>query len=300
MGFLNGGFSASESSGDTESAGSAESAATEEPAAPEQQTEPAAAPEPPKGERVQVPSRRGAAAAKRDAIEQKLSALESQHTKTVEQMRQDLAQRDAELARLRGGFEAIQPFLAQRQQAPAPAAPDPDQLAREARALLDSGDFDGYQRKTMEATEARILAKIPRQQPAPPAQAPISPVVSALMAQHPKVLEAGDRGVQLAVIKDQELAVMGVPNGPDRWRRAFEMASTALGGTAQQPASYSQASREVLSGVPTARGGAKGTDAGPGVTLSAYEVEVARRCGMTKEEYVQYIIEAHPERVEQR
>lgn len=252
--------------------------------------------EPQRTEKV-VLSRKERSIGKQQAFEKQLSELKETFSKHGTDTAAAIAQRDAEIARLRGGFDVLAPLIARQQQAAAPPPPDPNAMMREAKKALDAGDFDLYQQKVMEATEARIFARLPPPQQQVQQAPGTNPVVTAIMGQFPTVLNAGERGLQLAIIKDQELAVMGYPNGPDRYRKAFELASNMLqpAGSAQ----YSQNSREVLSGVPPARsGGGKSGNGEAGVHLSAYELSVAEKCGMTREEYAKYIVEADPKRLE--
>lgn len=272
-----------------------EGAATETPTDGGGQDDTPAQEQPQRTEKV-VLSRRERSIGKQQAFEKQLTELKETFSKHGSDTAAAIAQRDAEIARLRGGFDVLAPLIARQQQAAAPAPPDPTAMMREAKKALDAGDFDLYQQKVMEATEARIFARLPPPQQQVQAQG-TNPVVTAIMGQFPTVLNAGERGLQLAIIKDQELAVMGYPNGPDRYRKAFELASNMLqpAGAAQ----YSQTSREVLSGVPPARsGGGKGGNGEAGVHLSAYELSVAEKCGMTREEYAKYIVEADPKRLE--
>ncbi len=137
---------------------------------------------------------------------------------------------------------------------------------------------------------------IPQQQQYVPQQPAMPPHIQMMMMQHPAVVNAGDRGIQLAIVEDQKLALQGVPNTPERYQKAFQLAAIAL--APNSAAAYSQDSRGALSGIPNARStgsGGKGGDAG--VNLTAYELEVARKCGMSKAEYAQYIADAHPERL---
>lgn len=242
-------------------------------------------------ERVAVPSRRKAAAEGKAAIERQVADLAKTLSERDEsfrtELRTQLAQRDQDIARMRGSFEA----LAQRQAAPTPAAPDPAALRKAARAALDSGDFDEYQNLTEQAILARVPA--PQQAAAPAPGIPIP--VQAVLASFPDVLEQ-PTGMQLAIIEDQRLALKGIPNTPARYRQAFELARAQLGKPAA-PA-FSQSSRGVLAGVPPARNSAGAASGEPGVQLTDYELSVAQRCGMTKAEYAAFIAEANPKRLQ--
>ena len=296
MGFLSGGADGGEG-GESQVEGSV-SDATE---APEGGTEPGGDPQdaapPPRTERVPL-GRRAEAKARKDSFEKELGSIKESLSKQEREYREELSRRDTEIARLRGAYEALQPMVSQRQAQAEPPPADPAALRREARKALDANDFDGYEAKTQEAmlieAERRILARLPQQQ-AQPVQ---NPVVSALLAQFPAVLQSGQRGMDLAVVEDRKLAILGHQDGPDRWRKAMELASVALGGSQETPRQYSASSRETLAGLPTARSSAgSSANEGPGVELSTYELQVAERAGMSREEYAKYMAEAYPERV---
>jgi hypothetical protein len=122
-------------------------------------------------------------------------------------------------------------------------------------------------------------------------------MVMAMMSQFPAVVNAGEKGRLLAIIKDQELGLMGMPDGMDRYRKAFELAANQLGGQQQTQPQFSQASRGALAGVSGARNSGPTGAGEPGIVLSAYEKDVARRCGMSLEEYATYVAEGQPDRV---
>lgn len=267
---------------------------------PGQQQEPApdaepAAPTPEPTERVQL-GRRARAQQERASVSAKLADIEKSIATTQEKHNRELADRDAELHRLRGVTEALAPMLQNLRQ-PQQQAPQvtPDQLFREAEKALDDKDINTYQRKFAEAVKMQVLAEVPRPQQVQQ-QPQMNPIVGAMLAQHPKVLQAGDRGMALAAAHDNVLAAQGLPATPDRWKKAIELADQSLGGS-PTTASARDANREVLSGIPTAGRSGAARDEGPGVELTALELKWANLGGMSKEEYAKYIAEADPSRL---
>ncbi len=265
-------------------------------------------PEPEKKERVSLPPRRSPGH-RREALEavEKVKAFEETLAKEREEWRKELSTRDQELARLRGGFEALQPILQQRQQPQAAAAPpiDPEALRREARAALDASRFDDYERLTAQATRYEAKQEVlkdleergyfanGRQQAGPQ----IDPRLQIIMNQHPKVM-LDPAGPQIAIAEDMKLAAHGQANGPARWKRAYEMAEAEIAGREPAPREFSQQGAGAMAGIPTGRNSAGGGgQRGPGVELSELEKSWATRAGMSYSEYAEEIARAHPERV---
>lgn len=267
-----------------------------------------AVPEPEKKEHVALPTgRRGRAAARagNEALD-KVAALEQTWTKEKDDFRRELATRDTEIARLRGGFEALQPILQQRQapQPPAPPPPDPSAIRREARAALDAGRYDDYERLSAHATRIEAKAEVFKEleergvfQDRGPARSGVDPRLQIIMNQHPRVALAPN-GQELAIAKDMELAALGQQNGPERWKRAYEMAEAMIGGQATTSREFSQQGAGAMAGIPTGRNTAGTGAARPrGVELSDLEKDWARRGGMSYEEYAEELAKAHPERI---
>lgn len=247
----------------------------------------------PEGAPVKL-SRREAQRQRSDELTSKLDAL----TKTFDESRKSweakLAQVEQENARHRGAFEMLtRQQQIQQAQVSQPQRKSPDEIKRAAREALDAGKFDDWDRLNTEAILEQVKSLIPAQQQV---QSGPHPVVQAMMVQFPAVVNAGQRGIDMAIAQDNVLAAMGVPDGPERYRKAFELASNTLSGQNPQQPQYSQASRGALAGLPANRTG--GQSAGePGIMLSAYEKEVARRCGMSLEEYAGFLAESQPDRV---
>jgi hypothetical protein len=258
-------------------------------------SEPAAISTKPDGAPVKL-SRREAQRQKNDDLAAKLDTLTKSFGDAQKTWETKLSQVEQENARSRGAFEAIvaqtrQQQIQQGQQTPRKS---PDEMKRAAREALDAGKFDDWDRLNTEAILEQVKGLIPAQQPV---QSGPHPVVQAMMAQYPAVLNAGQRGVDMAIAQDNVLAAMGVPDGPERYRKAFELASNTLGGQQQQQPQFSQASRGALAGVSGARNSGPTGAGDPGIMLSAYEKDVARRCGMSLEEYASFLAEAQPDRV---
>jgi hypothetical protein len=290
MGFLDSG-AGSDMSG-SEGAESTEAADTAAPESTGADTMVAVEPtEAPKTERVYLKKAERSARVK-DELGRKIADLESSVSKRDAEYRAQLAERDTELGRLRGTLETLAPMIQQRQQDMAPKKADPDQLMREAGEALDKQDLEGYHRKFAEAIIARMPQPPPQQQYQP--QGP-SPEVQVLLAKHENVARAGERGKNMVIAHDNLLAARGIAGGYDRWSRAFAAANTELAQEAGPQ--FSQQSRGVLSGVPTTRNQGSGEE-GPGVTLNSDELKWAAAAGMSKSEYVKYLLEGDPNRLE--
>jgi hypothetical protein len=217
----------------------------------------------------------------------------------------EFARRDQEIAMLRGEISArlSQPQVIQQQAPTAPAGPDPAELRRQARQALDNKDFSEYERLSELATIERVKREFePRfaqvQAPAQQQQGGMSPQAMAWAAQYPDVM-THQNGLQLAIIEDAKLHHMGHQPGPARFKAAFEAARATITG-GQKPAApqYSQQSAAVLSGVPTSRSpaGGGGEGQGPGVVLTPQEKDIARKAGMSLDEFAKDIYDHHPER----
>ncbi len=178
--------------------------------------------------------------------------------------------------------------------------PDPEKLRRAARAALDARDFGEYERLNEEAIEARILRN-PRfaQQQAPQAGPQTNPMLVATAAQYGDVM-SNPLALQVATAYDSELQRTGIPNGPDRWKQAFEHGRAYMkANTRQAGQQFSQRNREVVSGVPSnGSGGARGNGGGePGIILSAEERATAKRYKMSEQEYAKELSAMRPERI---
>ncbi len=248
----------------------------------------------PEGAPVKL-SRREAQRQKNDELSSKLDALTKTFGEAKTSWESKLAQVEQENARHRGAFEMLtrQQQIQQGAQQQAPRK-SPDEMKRAAREALDAGKFDDWDRLNTEAILEQVKGLIPAQQQV---QSGPHPVVQAMMVQFPAVVNAGQRGIDMAIAQDNVLAAMGVPDGPERYRKAFELASNTLGGQQQQQPQFSQAGRGALAGLPGNRNSGATGGGEPGITLSPYEKEVARRCGMSLEEYATFLAEGQPDRV---
>lgn len=210
------------------------------------------------------------------------------------------SRRDRELAEMRGHLAGI----ASR---PAPEArrvepeKDPDDILKDAYAALDNKDMAGWTKKFAEYNKAVVFAdpRFQRQAPAPQ-QPTVNPMLQMVATQYVDVM-SDEVAFTHAQSMDRLYAKQGLPDGPDRWKRAFEEGRRFLGASKPKPAqTFSTKSREVLSGVPTARGGAMAAGEGgePGVTLTDQERQMAKRFKMKESEYAQHLVAMHPERIE--
>jgi len=261
-----------------------------------------AAPEAPK-QRVEIqeskPSRRQAAARAQDAVMTKVTELERALSAKEQSWQQELARRDAEIARLQGMAEGFKATAAQQK----PQGPTPEELEAQAEKALDASNYAEHRRLVNAANELRwqqreqaLLQKFQQQQPQATQGLPV-PVQLAL-AQHPAVRSAGERGLALANAKAMELVAL-YGQQPDTLERAFQAAEAMLSGTQKQPQTFSRETAGALAGVPAARNGNGGGSRSPGVELTALEMDVARKAGMSYAEYAKEIAAAFPERVRQ-
>ena len=260
-------------------------------AAPETPEAPAPVPLPaPKG-------RRAKAAAEQQAMADRLKEFDEKLTRSTGEYQRQLAERDQEIARLKGSFETYQRVAQQQAQSPRVSAQD---LHNKALDALKEGRFDEYDKYNRQS----ILAEMEEKRPAQQAQVQQQPqgmdprmqmvVMSSPAAQ--KVL-THQHGMQMAVLADQELAnVYNIPDGPDRWRKAFELAEQRLGG-GQRTNGFPASGRQVLAGVAHSGNGTPGGKASPQVQLPAGWEKWAAGAGMTKEEYIRSYAEIHPDKV---
>lgn len=235
------------------------------------------------------PSRRQAAT--EAAVEAKLAEFRDTWTKNQQTYEQRLAEQREEMARMRGELEATRRMP---QQAPAPQAQeeDPRELRRQARELLDAGKYDQYEEMSHRAaviaarreTAKDFDAKLEEVKRSIPQQ--VDPQLQFLISQHRNVALNGQRGMQAVMLKDQELGLYGVPPGPGRVQKAFELADKMLQSGQQQHSSTDVAT--ALSAVPTARPAASNGGGEPGVTLTPLQEDTRRAAKMSREEYVKW------------
>lgn len=202
--------------------------------------------------------------------EGKLTASE----RALEELRQERARDAQERARLQGMLETLQ---RQPQQAPQPQqqGPDPAELRRQAKAQLQAGNFDEYDRLNFEANEiiadrkaeAKLKAFREEMQRNQPAQLP--PHIQALMFQNQHVMGAGEKGIRKVLRAADDL----VDDGMDRQSalvEAFRRTNEAMAPKKTPTApTYSRESASALAGVPTGRPGAgPAGNSGDGVRLT--------------------------------
>lgn len=227
-------------------------------------------------------------------VEQRLKEFSDNQAKERQTYQAQVSQHAQEVAQLRGQIEAMQRMPSA---SPQPASgPDPAQMRRDARAALEAGKFDEYERLRDEAVqidsdrraEAKVEAKFKEFRQQMPQ--PLNPALQMLVSQHKNVAMAGERGMRAVMLKDQELGELyNVPPGPERVRKAFEIADGLLASQQQPtPPSYSRESAAALSGVPTGRSSNGSSASEPGVTLTSLQREAARAAGMSPEQYVRW------------
>jgi hypothetical protein len=255
----------------------------------------------PKGERVALPTgRRAAAKQAQDAVLKEIGSLKETLTQEQQRFRQELERRDRELAELRGGFQAIQPILQKQQETAKPQAPNPDDLHRKATEALEAGRFEEYRRYEREAITAEVLGKIPQSQAQQQPQGPmLPPELQMVIMTNPAAqrVVSNKNGLEMFATKDNELRLMGISPGPERWRKAFELADNTFGGSQAVQPQYSQQSAHALAAVPTSRPSAPAARE-PGITLTKQEEYWADLAGMSREEYAKFLAESNPSRIE--
>jgi len=231
-----------------------------------------------------------------EQIDARFRSYEEERKREREEYQQTLRQQAEQVARLTGQLEALQKMPMQTPVA-AQNRPDPADLRRRAREALQEGRFDDYERLNTEAVEliaeqkAEARAEAIRKELQERIPQPVNPMIQFLLNQHPAVAMAGERGARAVMLKEQELDLYGVPPGPQRTQKAFELANQWLAGQQPTPpARYSQDTAASLAGVPTGRSG-NGSAAGQesGVTLTPVQLEAARNAGMTPAEYARWM-----------
>lgn len=208
-------------------------------------------------------------------------------------------QRNArELAELRGHVQGLSQSRQEPRERDEPAA-DPNKLLREANAALDAKDFAAYQEKYGDYIIARQAAD-PRFRPAPAPQAgpQRNPMLEMVASQYVDVV-SNQVAFTAAKAMDQVYAAQGIPEGPERWKKAFEEGRRYLGNGQGKPPTFSTRNRDVLSGAPRASGNQGGEGGGePGVTLTPTERGMAKKFRMSEADYARELAAMHPERVE--
>lgn len=238
-----------------------------------------------------------------EAIDASLARERSEWERKLNERDQQWQQRygdlHGQLQHTRGQLEQFQRQPPGQQQ----QGPDPDALDSEAKKLLDSGDFAGYERTTRQAEGIRrqraieeAVGPLKRQLEERGNQQQLDPLTLSLLGRHHNVAMAGDRGAALVRIKVQEQNFRGV-YGPPALAKAFELAEAEFAAGQQQQqqqhqtARFDQSSAAALSGVSgngRTSGGGGGEERKP---LTAYENQVRRAMRgndgkeMSEEEY---------------
>lgn len=233
-------------------------------------------------------------------LETRVRGLSESFEKERGSFREELSRRDEEIARLRGGFEALQPFL-QRQNQPPPGK-TPDELRREAKAALENRDLDTYERLRDQAIQQETLEKMrgmmPQQQAqqGPPVDPGIQMEIMMNLSRHPQLAADPGRALSLAAIRERELIeIYRHPPGPQTRAKAFELAAQAISAEAPQNPQYSANGRQVLGGAPTPRTNGSPKSEGPSMNLPANWKDWARRAGMSDDEYKRLYLEGKPD-----
>lgn len=220
-------------------------------------------------------------------VEKRFKAFEDDTRRRESEYQQTMRQYVEKIGALQGELSAIR----QMPQQPAQQQETPEILARRARDYLAEGKMDEYHETIFKAStlasEQRFNAKLDEIRRAIPQ--PVNPALQAMVLQHKNVAMAGERGMRAVLLKEQELDLYsGMPPGPARVQKAFELADAALAGQhTSQPVQFSRESAGALSGVAPATP-SRQSNSEPGVHLNEIEAEVARNARMTPAEYVRW------------
>lgn len=228
------------------------------------------------------------------------------------ELRQATEAQAARLSRMEQMLEGVGRMASQPVQAEPPkpkdVAEEVRRLERKATEALTKGDMDEYHRRMRKATrleiEADLLPRIPNpQQFQAPPQMPQKPAwVSAVENQFPDVV-THQRGFD-TVAAFIQLQGGGVGLDPDRLKKAFERTREELG-LKQREQDQHERKRQMLAGGPTngaSRGGAVGGKSGTKVSIKLQgglnPTEIARRAGMSVQDYAKAYAAMNPGDVE--
>jgi hypothetical protein len=235
--------------------------------------------------------RRKAAANEQANIEKQLKEFQKTFSAKEQEWSSRDAQYAAEINRLRVQLEELRA----RGEGHA-KGPSPQDLMDDANKALEAGKYSEWATKYKEAIKLEVMSSIPWNQFAQQrSSGSVDPRLQIVMNQNPQVM-MHQNGFQMAVLEDQKLALLGYPDGPERWQKAFQIVGNSLGGAQQTQAQFSQRGRGALSGIPTQQQSGNGTGGMKHVELNADEEAWRKAAGMSREEYVAHILAAHPER----
>lgn len=262
--------------------------------------------EPEEAERVEVKplSRR---AQKEQERNEQIKAAEERAAKAAEIAEDLRKKREEDAARLERMERMLQDF-GQRAQQPAPVQqrqePDKDwsetysKHMKRAKEALVKGDMDEYHERMEKAylikAKAEIGADIAKRIPQAAPAMPTKPAwITAVESQFPDVMmhPTGTQAVTAFAALDQ------TPMSPEKLQRAFTRAREELG-LAKRSQETNQAKRQMLAGAST-NGTAK-TSSGKGehyVNVPKNYKDIARRAGMSPEDYIRSYAAMNPREV---
>lgn len=233
----------------------------------------------------------------RAAVEAKATQhrLQSELTKAREDSQREIATMRAEMARLQGGFSALQNT---RQTSTAPAGPTVEDLEEQAAKALDDGSYSKHRellRKAakleMDQREAAIMEKVARTIPKGPSAADIQQEMFEAQAKvtHRNLgsLQSEQRGALLQAFDTQ---FKSLPWGPDRWAKTYaaaEVFAAAQAGKAPSRTGFDASARGALGGAPGT--GIPNRSEADEVTLTPVQRQWAKAAGMTEKEYKKYM-----------
>ena len=170
-----------------------------------------------------------------------------------------------------------------------------DRHQKKAKEALAAGDMDEYHERMTKAAVVRAKAEMRKDMPKPQPQQQVQqkpPWLGALEAQFSDVV-LHPQGLQ-AVSAFAQLNTQGTPQ--ERVQKAFERARQELG-LKKHDAETNQRQRQMMGTGGRVQAQRSGST-GPAVRMPANWREVARRAGMSAEDYARAYAESNPDAVE--
>ena len=241
-------------------------------------------------------SRRAQFAIERQQAKEEAATLRAELAKHREDTARELARRDAEIARIQGGFSALQ---SQASAPKAPAGPTPEDLEDLAAKALDDGQYSKH-RELLRQREKLILDQQaaalreefrkaqPQQQSATQIQQEIFEAQARVTHKSLGAMESAARG---AILQAFDTQFQALPWGPDRWAKTYAAAEAfqaAQSGGKRPASSYSQGTRGALGGAPAANAPTP-SDQGNDVQLTPDQRKWASLSGMSEAEYKKHM-----------
>lgn len=226
------------------------------------------------------------------ALQKELGSVKETLTKSQQEWQAKLSQSERELSEMRGYLAAQRQQAEDRARTQEPSGPTASDLVKEAKKALDANDIDTYHEKMLAANEVRsrelVKSMLPKDQPQQRQQPQMDPVIQGMYSQYAQQVQDPQRLMRIAILEDQKLDAMGIPQGYDRYRSAFEAASSLLGGSKKETPKYSAGLAGTLSAPPSRPAAGNASQAGEERPLTAEERAAAEWMGGEKE-YRKYV-----------